>query len=470
MDYERQRIRWYWITLFVIYSMVMIYAVLTGNPYLYTHQEFKHELQSAPEQNPEPVPSIASQLPLPPNLGEQTYRSRLNAERNANAPAETTYSKNFVEKQVFPILADEKDGGEKFKPTLWSIDRDGFFLANTGAAVGYNLNGDKIWEFRFADQSKPLSDVVTDQGLVYLIQSSGEIVALNKSTGQLQWSNKLNEEVIGPSFISKGRLFIPLKSRPTETKIPRPMFRFAVMKRETGELSMFSKPIEGKPHFQISMAPELESWILAFDNKIVAVDPDKLEVVWTQTLTDPILGPVSVVGKSLFVSTMAGKVIKLDGAKKARQEWEVELARPPVSSPTYLPIMTKLSVLDDQGQLQLIDAKAGKALWRFNIENKNSLKETWSARMKGSIIQETGMDWIHRGWSIWAPCAKNRFCIYNPSKGQLISRVSLSGSVVSFPMEKDKVFYFLVDMGKNWAISKVETEKKSAASNNPTSP
>jgi hypothetical protein len=28
-------------------------------------------------------------------------------------------------------------------------------------------------------------------------------------------------------------------------------------------------------------------------------------------------------------------------------------------------------------------------------------------------------------------------------------------------MEKDKVFYLLVDMGKNWAISKVEAEKHS---------
>lgn len=461
MDYERNRVRWYWVTLFVIYSMAMIYVVLTGNPYLYTHLEFKHELQSAPEQNPEPVPSIHSQLPLPASLGDQTYHSRLNAERNGDARPDITFSKNFVEKQVYPILADDKSG-QKFKPALWSIDNDGFFLANSDAVLGYNLNGQKMWEFRFDDQGKPLSDVVTDEGLAYLIQSNGSIVALNKSNGQLQWSNKLSEEVIGPSFVAKGRLYIPLKSRPLETKVPRPMFRFAVMKRETGELTQFSKPIEGKPRFQISMAPELGSWILSYDNKIVAVDPDKLEVQWTQTLTDPILGPVSVVGKTLFVSTMAGKVIKLDGAKKARQEWEVELPRPPVSSPTFLPIMTKLSVLDDQGQLQLIDAKAGKLLWRFNIENKNGLKETWSARLKGSVIQETGMDWLHRGWSIWSPCAKNRFCVYNPAKGQLISRTSLSGSVISFPMEKDKVFYFLVDTGKNWAISRVETEKHSA--------
>jgi hypothetical protein len=255
---------------------------------------------------------------------------------------------------------------------------------------------------------------------------------------------------------------IPLKSRSQgDGKVVRPMFRFAVMKRETGELVEYSKPIEAKPHFQISMAPDLDLWVLSYDNKIVAVDPEKLEVVWTQTLTDPILGPVSVVGKTMFVSSMAGKVIKLDGSKKARQEWEVELPRPPVSSPTFLPIMQKLSVLDDQGQLQLIDAKVGKFLWRYNIENKNVLKETWSARLKGSVIQEMTMDWVHRGWSIWSPCAKNRFCIYNPAKGQLISRVPLSGSVVSFPVERDKVFYFLIDQGKNWAISRVEAEKHS---------
>lgn len=466
MDYERRRMTWYWVTLFVIYCMVMIYVVLTGNPYLYTHQEFKHELQSAPEQNPEPVPSVASQLPLPKSLGEQTYRSRMNAERNGDAPSDTTFGKNFVEKQVSPIVADSD-----FKLSLWSADHDGFYLASSDKALGYNLDGQKIWEFRFAEPGKPLSDIISDGGLVYMIQSNGGIVALNKLNGQLQWSNKLRDEVVGPSFISKGRLLIPLKSRTqTDGKAPRPMFRFAVIKRETGELQQYSKPLEAKPGFQISMAPELDIWILSYDNKMVAVDPEKLEAVWTQTLTDPILGPVSVVGKSFFVSTMAGKVIKMDGSKKARQEWEVELPRPPVSAPTWLPIMTKLSVLDDQGQLQLIDAKVGKLLWRYNIENKNDLRESWSARLKGSVIQEMTMDWVHRGWSIWSPCSKNRFCIYNPAKGQLISRTSLSGSVASFPIEKDKVFYFLIDQGKNWAISKVESEKHTAPSANAPTP
>ena len=130
---------------------------------------------------------------------------------------------------------------------------------------------------------------------------------------------------------------------------------------------------------------------------------------------------------------MGGKVVKLDGAKKGRQDWETELQRPPVSPPSFLPIMTKLSVLDDQGAIQTVDAKSGKPLWRYNIESQSRLKETWSARLKGMVIQETSMNWAYRGWSIWAPCSKNRLCIYNPDKGQLINRITVSGSLLSFP-------------------------------------
>ena len=203
-------------------------------------------------------------------------------------------------------------------------------------------------------------------------------------------------------------------------------------------MNLYTKILDVRPKFQFSHAPELGLWILSSENKLTAVDPEKFEVVWTQTLTDPIQGPVTVVGSSLFVSSTAGKVIRLDGSKKGRQDWETELSRPPVSAPSFLPIMNKLSVLDDQGELQTVDAKSGKALWRYNIESKSDLKETWSARLKGMVIQETSMNWAYRGWTIWAPCSKNRLCIYNPEKGQLISTGSrFQARSSSFPYDHE---------------------------------
>lgn len=462
MDFEHGRVRWYWVTLYVIYCAVAVYGLLSNNPQLYSNNELKKEIQAEPDQKPEPVPSIANQPTITEPLGEQTYFARMSSERNGVASSEVTWSKSFVEKEVFPLEA-----GPDFTPSTWSIDHSGVYLGGQTAAAGFGLDGKKMWEFRFAEGNrKPLTDLLTDKVFAYLVSPNGSIVAINKKTGELQWHLRLRDDVVGPSFLHKDQLFVPLKIR-AEGKTPRAMFRWAQIKRTSGEVATFSKSIEAKPDFMMTWAPELAAWMLSSENKITAIDMEKLEPAWTVTLTDPIRGPVSVVGKSLLVATLGGKVLRLDGTKKGRTEWEVDLEKPLVSAPTFLPIMNKISVMDSLGQLQMIDGKVGKALWHFNIENKNELKETWSARMKGSVIQDTTMEWTHRGWTIWAPCSKNRFCVYNPAKGQLISRAPLSGSLLSFPIEKDKILYFLINQGKNWAISLVEAEKSKPATATP---
>jgi hypothetical protein len=458
MDFEHRRVRWYWVTLFLIYCGVSVYGLLSKNPYLYSHNELKKEIQAEPDQKAEPVPSVANQLPLPASLGEQTYWYRLNVERNAMAPADPPWSEIFNEKEVFPLVSTED-----FRPACWAIDGDGVFIGGANAAAGFALDGRKMWEYHFPEASKkPLTDALVDRVMAYLIHPTGEIVAVNKKNGELQWSIRLREEVVGPTFLSKDKIFIPVKSR-IESKTPRAAFRWVILKKTTGEISSFSKPVEAKPDFSITFSPELNNWFLVSENKITAIDGEKLEPLWTQTLTDPIRPPASLSGHFIYLATLGGKVLKLDGSKKGRTEWEVDLEKPLVSAPTLMPVTNKISVMDNMGQLQLIDGKLGKALWHFNIENKNELKETWSARMKGSVIQKMQMDWAQKGWAIWAPCSKNRFCVYNPSKGQLISRANLAGSVLSFPIEKDKSLYFLVNQGKNWALSHVESEKTKAS-------
>jgi hypothetical protein len=464
MDYQQRGVRWYWIALYLIFSMGSVYGVLTGNPFLYSRQEFKKELLAEPDQQLLPVPSPTSQAPLPMELGEQSSFDRMNSQRNGMAASDLTFAKSFTEKDVFPLNFDPK----AIKPGSWAMDEDGAFIGGVSTAIGFNLSGIKLWEFRFPKHLKePIRDILLDKALAYVVHQGGEIVALNKKTGALQWNLKLHEELVGPSMISQGQLLVPVKARSPESKIPRPMFRWAVIKRATGEFLHFSKPIEAKPDFHFTFATEPQLILLTSNNRLVAVDPEKLEVVWTQTLTDPVQGPVIVVGDTIFASTLAGKILKLEASKKGRIEWEVDLERPPLSPPSYLPIMTRLSVIDDQGNLRLIDAKLGKPLWTFALENKSFMKQTWSARMKGSVIQEASMEWSHRGWAIWAPCSKNRFCIYNPAKGQLVARVPLAGSLVSFPIEKDKSLYFLVDQGSKWAISHLEQEKHIHAADKP---
>ena len=70
---------------------------------------------------------------------------------------------------------------------------------------------------------------------------TGQVVAVNKKTGALQWDLRLNEEVVGPVILAGQRLLVPLKAHSGDAKSLRPAFRWAVIKRATGEIEPLHK-------------------------------------------------------------------------------------------------------------------------------------------------------------------------------------------------------------------------------------
>jgi hypothetical protein len=80
------------------------------------------------------------------------------------------------------------------------------------------------------------------------------------------------------------------------------------------------------------------------------------------------------------------------------------------------------------------------------------------------------MDWLHKGWTVWAPCYERRFCIYTPGKGQLIQRVQMSGIPLALPQPGDHSWLFFVQQKSgHYAISRLLEEseiKKLKASTN----
>ena len=45
------------------------------------------------------------------------------------------------------------------------------------------------------------------------------------------------------------------------------------------------------------------------------------------------------------------------------------------------------------------------------------------------------MKWRDQGWGIDAPCGRNRICLYNPEKGQIVGRLYLPGGLASDPIK-----------------------------------
>lgn len=459
MEFERRSLKWYWVFLFMVYCGAVVYGLLSQNPYLYSHLRLRSELQKEPVSTVAPVPSEDAQPELPAKLTEQTFERRMNRERNGVGPIDRTFNEDFVEYEVHPLETQNLD--LDLNKTKWALDSSGVYLTGTKSnAIAFALDGHRKWDFHFYDKDEsPLQKIVIDNELAYLIHPDGKVAAVFKDSGQLKWTVNLDQPLGQTAWVTGHFLYVTVSTDPDEDGSAKASTQWALINRSNGTVKKYSAPIDAPSDFELSFAPDLKALILTFNNKVMAVAEDTLAPLWTQTLSDAVRGPVSVRGTDLYVSTAGAKIVRLDGSKKGKIAWEVTLERPAADAPTILPIMKKLSVMDDAGQLRVIDTKAGKSLWRYNVENQNILKSTWSNRLRGQLIPQNGMPWIHRGWTIWSPCAAKRFCIYNPAKGQLIARASLSGNLISLPFEQDKRLIFLIDMGKKgtpkWAVSQV---------------
>lgn len=448
MEYESRKIKWYFLLLFIVFCGGVVYLLFSGNPYLYSHLELRSALVAGEVKYRRTIPSNPK---APAKLGAPSAVARYSLQRTTVDPVGAPRSRAYVEFEKHAV-----DLGEGFDAQHVSGDGFGFILTGrTSRAAAIDLDGHVRWTYTFAE---PVGErglwpaQVDDQG-VYLVHPAGEVVALEKSSGEIRWVLPLHQEVAAAPFIWGKNLMVPIKSANG--------LQMTVIARGDGHVEGVPAKLDLKPGFVISEAPTLEALIATADNKVTAVDAETWKTLWSQTLTEPARGPAVVVEGQIFVTTLAGKIIRLDGTKRGKIDWEVDLEKPAASAPSYLPVMHRLAFVDTAGQLTAIDAKLGKVLWRTPVENRNPLTETWSARLKGQNIEEFRMDWLHKGWTIWTPCRDRSFCVYTPNKGQLIERIALTGVPLALPVALDKrwVFFTQLKPGR-YNISKLLEESE----------
>lgn len=451
MEYESRKVKWYFLVLFVLYCMAAACVLFQGNPYLYSHLELRTALTSGNDAQLQTIPSAPLALP---KIGSPTFYSRFNFERTAIDPLGGPRSRNYEEFETYPI----ESGLQNWEPQNIAYDDQGFYITGKSPwVVAIGLDGKSKWKYKFLNLNgdKSLHTPLVDETTVYVVHPAGEVVAFNKINGEIYWILPMNAEVVAAPFIWQGLLVVPTKAEKG--------IQLALIQRANGKKDEKMPRLDIKPGFQVSRSPTLNLLIATVDNKVIGISPESWTVEWSQTLTEPVRGPAVTVDQSIFVSTLGAKLMKLDAGKKGKLDWESELEKPPASAPAYLPIMHRLSFLDTSGALTALDAKTGKVLWRTPTENKNDLIDTWSARLKGSNIEEFKMDWLHKGWTIWTPCNDRRFCVYTPNKGQLITRVTLKGEPLTLPLANGKRWVFLVrTKAGHYSISHVveETELK----------
>ncbi|MGZ3723209.1 MAG: outer membrane protein assembly factor BamB family protein [Bdellovibrionales bacterium] len=430
MDYESRKVKWYWFLLFTIYCGVVVYMLFQNNPFLYSRQELRTALDVGEAVHKQTVPLH----PEPAKASAATFAFRYNPQHSAIDPGTGPRSKNYEEYEHNAV--DLSDTG--LDAPYVTQDSSGIFLSGKSPwVVALGIDGKVRWKYRFKDVplGRSIQPVLLDESSAYIIHPMGEVVCLDKVSGEIRWVLSTKEELAATPLLWKKTLILPAVSTASGVQL-------VFIDRATGKLDEETQHLDVKPGFQLSEAPELKALIATVDNKVIAIDPDEWAVQWSLTLTDPVKGAAVVVGTQIYAATLAAKVVKIDGAKKGKLEWEADIIKPPASPPSFLPVVNRLAVLDTSGYLSEIDAKSGKVFWRIPTENHNPLVETWSARLKGAHIEEFKMDWLQKGWTTWSPCYENSFCIYTPKSG-LITRVHLSGRPMALPLAYERRWVFL---------------------------
>ncbi len=430
MDYESRKVKWYWFLLFIIYCGGVAYALFQGNPLLYARSELRHELNLSQTGRRQTIPLH----PVAPKANGATFQARYGSAHTAIDPFSAPRSKNYLEYEHIEVDSQFSGGGLQNA----TQDASGIYLSGKSAwAEALGLDGKVRWKFRFKNLApeQSLLPVLLSESSAYLIHPSGEVVCFDKQSGEMRWQLTLKEDVAAQPIIWNEYILLPTKSSSG--------VHLNLIRADNGQVGAEDIHLEIKPGFLLSWGPSYKTLIATIDNKVIAIDPGEWKIVWTMPLTDPIRGPAVVVGSQIFVATLGAKIVKLDGSKGGKREWEADLPKAPASAPAFLPIINYLSVMDTSGAIAIIDAQFGKLHSHTVTENKNPLAETWSARIKGQYIEEFKMDWLHKGWTVWSPCGESRFCIYTPKAGLLVNRVQLSGRPLTLPLALDHRWIFL---------------------------
>lgn len=464
MDYESRKVKWYWLFLFTGFCGLTVYLVFQGNPFLYSRQDLRSQLDVSESVHRQPIPLHPEELKVTP----ATWQYRYNLQRTGDDPMVGTHSKNYTEYEHGTVDLDE-DSAFAFDNV--SSDTSGFFVSGKSPlALAIGFDGKIRWKFRFKSMSgdRSLWPVLVDENSAYIIHPSGEIACLNKSTGDLRWVLDLKEDVAAAPILWRKYILVPVKSGAG--------LDFIMVNRSNASVEDEIPHFDLKPGVELSVTAAPETLLAVEENKVVAIDPGEWQVLWTQVLADPIKGPAMVLGNQIYLATLGAKLVKLDGSKKGKPDWETDTVKAAAGPPLSMPIMGKVAVLDNAGAISFIDAKSGKVNWRNTTENHTGFHEIWAARLKGNHIEEFGMDWLHKGWTIWTPCFDRNFCIFTP-KGGMITRVQLSGRPVALPQPFDRRWAFLLEtkpgqymvsqVVEDMEIKKLKADKEKSAPQNP---
>lgn len=453
MDYEhRYRPKWWQVTLLAFYGTAAIYAVLVSNPYLYSSKEFQVGLAGKKDDGYQPIVT-ALERPAEKSARDVQPPNRMDWKQQATEDSGETRDRRYVEMTLSPLFTelDQKPANVRWRLLQNHI----LALFADGPVKALDYEGKTLWTFTSQDIGTTgyAPEPAADEDSIYLVAKNGRIYNLKLSTGRLYWKAQIHGQFLSDAFLNDTFLYVVEQVSSMEPGKKTPIMKSYIRQidRNTGTLDDTSAELNVKGFTEFSYDRESKRLILVSDERILSVQLPKMEIVWQKSLSSPVVGPAVIADGQVLLSLKEGKFksLQLNNGNDAE---EVDLEHPVASAPAYIPLHKRVAITTQDGYQHVVDVTEGKRLWRFDLSNKNKINSSWSARLSGNFIEELQMKWVHKGWTIWSPCAEARICIYNPEKGQIVGRVMLGGSLASLPKFNDRSFNVVLEKDSGYTI------------------
>lgn len=248
-----------------------------------------------------------------------------------------------------PRLAPVRAGGE-----IWVADHEGRITA---------VEMDSGRELRSFETELPVSagPAVTGDA-VYLGTFEGQLVKLDRDSGDIEWRAQLSSEILGLPIQHDGIVI----TRAIDGRV------FGI-RAEDGRREWVhdrSVPLLTQRGTSDPLVRAGQAYIGFDDGAVVAIRVADGSVLWEQQVSEPegrteldrladIDGPMVIVGRDLYVVTRHGRMASL-ALDSGRVQWVRDVA-----SPSGLSLSrTRLAATDTQDAIWLVDRQSGNTVWR----------------------------------------------------------------------------------------------------------
>lgn len=379
-------------------------------------------------------------LPAMVNHSQWTHR---------NGSAEHQISHPSLAKTLTPLWSASIGAGESRKLRITAdpvISAGRIFTLDAGARVmAHSTSGAAIWSQDLTpatDRSGEASGggLAVDGNTVYATTGYGALVALDVTTGNRRWLQKLDSAATGAPTVkggivyvtsrdsrawainaSDGRIKWQLPGSPTPSVMvggtaPAVTDKFAVFPFGSGEL----------------IAAFRQGGVRTWASSVSGKRRGRAYAGITDITADPV-----IVGNVVYTGSQSGRVVALDLGSGER----IWTAKEGAYSPVW-PVGNSVFLISDEAQLVRLDAATGERVW--GVELPYYTKE--KTRRRKAVFAHYGP--VLAGGRLVVAGSDGMIRSFSPVDGALLSAVEIPGGATTNPVIVGGVLYVVSTKGK----------------------